>query len=410
MALRRKSMECIQCNNLEDIEDLSRPYVVRTCGACSREVKLREPGDNGHGIKVEKGDRFEFPAGFLKVSANPLKSTGHLTKHGLAWFAKHIFIEELARNSDKIEEFTKGNEDYSERILRDAGLFDSLDLSSEEGAKELFSRVEKEKDGLEWWAYCVGMFNDIARDAIEENDAKTTAWAMRAAERCRSMCVFKENLEEVVWMGHSAGRIIEVIRKWHANKNNNQEEFWQVIFNENPYVLSQVFSIPVIFLKDRAYVGGMNIEGSDAKFVDFLFANQSSNDALLVEIKTPKTQMLAKTKYRNGVYNPTKDLSGSVLQVLNYRRELAKNYQNITSDSGKKLDVFNPKCVVIIGNAEDELDTAEKRASFELYRTSLKDVEIVTFDELFKKAETLATLFNLTWKNNEANKQRQSDA
>ena len=32
---------------------------------------------------------------------------------------------------------------------------------------------------------------------------------------------------------------------------------------------------------------------------------------------------------------------------------------------------------------------------FELYRTNLRDVEIVTYDELFKKAETLAALFNL---------------
>jgi hypothetical protein len=398
-------MTCNQCVSLKDIEDLSLPYVVRTCGSCNREIKLREPGDNGHGIKVEKGDRFVFPDGFLKISANPLKSTSRLTKHGLAWFAKLIFIEELEKNPDKIDEFTKANEDYSERILKDAGLFEGLDLSSEEGAKELFSRVENEKDGIEWWAYCFGMFNDVTRDAIDENDAKKAAWAMRAAERCRSMCVFKESLEEVVWMGHSAGRIIEVIRKWHANKENNKEEFWQVIFSENPYILSQIFSMPVVFIKDRAYLGGMNIDGSEAKFVDFLFANQSSNDALLVEIKTPETQMFAKTKYRNSVYNPTKELSGAILQVLNYRRELAKNYQNLKSESGKTLDVFNPKCVVIIGNAAKELNTDAKRTSFELFRTSMKDVEIVTFDELFKKAEILATLFNLTWNDNKANKE-----
>lgn len=395
-------MTCKKCVELEDITDLSMPYVVRTCSDCDREIKLRDPGDNGHGIKVEKGDRFVMPDGFLKVSANPLKSSGHLTKHGLGWFAKHIFIEELEKNSDNIDVFTKVNEDYSERILKDSGVLEGLDLTLEEDAKKLFSRVETEKDGLAWWAYCFGLFNDITQDAIKENDAKKAAWSMRAAERCRSMCVFKENLEEVVWMGHSAGRIIEVIRKWHANKDNNKEEFWQVIFNENPYILSQVFSVPVVFLKDRAYVGGMNIDGAEAKFVDFLFANQSSNDAMLVEIKTPETQMFAKTKYRNGIYNPTKELSGSILQVLNYRRELAKNYQNITSDSGKKLEVFNPKCVVIIGNAEKELNTDAKRTSFELYRTSMKDVEIVTFDELFRKAETLASLFNLTWSGNKS--------
>jgi hypothetical protein len=406
-------MTCKQCKGLIDIDDLSFPYVVRTCSACNREIKLREPGDNGHGIKVEKGDRFVFPAGFLTVAANPLKSTGHLTKHGLAWFAKLIFIEELEKNPDRIDFFIQSNNEYSEKILRQAGLFEGLDLSLEEDAKELFSRVEKEKDGLEWWAYCFGMFNDIARDAIKDNDAKRAAWAMRAAERCRAMCVFKGSLEEVVWMGHSAGRIVELIRKWHANKDNensNKEEFWQVIFNENPYILSQVFSAPVVFLQDRAYVGGMNIDGSKAKLVDFLFANQSSNDALLVEIKTPATRMLARTKYRNGVYNPTKELSGSVLQVLNYRRELVRNYQNLTSGSKKKLDMFNPQCLVIIGNAQMELDNDEKRASFELYRTSMKDVEIVTFDELFKKAEILASLFNLAWRDDKANEPAPANA
>ena len=94
------------------------------------------------------------------------------------------------------------------------------------------------------------------------------------------MLVFKENFEEVVWMGNSAKRIIDVIQKWYENKSNNKEDFWQQIFNENPYVLSQVFSVPVIFINDKAYVGGMNIDRQNAKFVDYLYTNESSNDAL----------------------------------------------------------------------------------------------------------------------------------
>ena len=140
-------MTCKKCVELEDITDLSMPYVVRTCSDCDREIKLRDPGDNGHGIKVEKGDRFVMPDGFLKVSANPLKSSGHLTKHGLGWFAKHIFIEELEKNSDNIDVFTKVNEDYSERILKDSGVLEGLDLTLEEDAKKLFSRVETERTG-----------------------------------------------------------------------------------------------------------------------------------------------------------------------------------------------------------------------------------------------------------------------
>lgn len=390
-------MSCKTCENLVDIEDISSPYVIRTCSACHRKIKLREPGDNGHGIKVEKGDQFIFPDNFLKISANPLKSTGHLTKHGLGWFSKLVFIEELQNNPDNIEEFIQRNHDFADRILEQSDLLKGLDVNSESDAGEVFSRLNDKKESLEWWAYLSAMFSSMVKEAVEENDARKAAWAMRASERCRSMAVFKESLEEVVWMGHSAGRIIEVIRKWHANKTNNNEEYWQVIFNENPYILSQVFSVPVIFIQDKAYVGGMSIDGKDAKFVDFLYASETSNDALLVEIKTPETKILSKRPYRNGVYNPSKEMSGSVLQALNYRRTLVNNIKGLATKSDHHLEMFSPKCIVVMGNAEKELDTTEKRNSFELFRTNLKDVEIVTYDELFKKAETLASLFNLSW-------------
>jgi len=390
-------MTCKNCEALVDIDDLSSPYVIRSCSACDREVKLREPGDNGHGIKVEKGDKFVFPDDFLKISANPLKSTGQLSKHGLNWFSKLIFIEELQNNPENIEEIIKQNHEFTDRILDNSDMLQGLDVNEEKDSEEVYSTLKENTESLEWWAYTSSMFSHMVSEAIEENDARKAAWAMRASERCRSMAVFKESLEEVVWMGHSAGRIIEVIRKWHANKSNNNEEYWQVIFNENPYILSQVFSVPVIFIQDKAYVGGMNIEGKNAKFVDFLYASESSNDALLVEIKTPETQMLSKRPYRNGVHNPSKEMSGSVLQVLNYRRTLVTNIKNLASESEHNLEMFNPKCIVIMGNAEKELNTKDKRNSFELFRGNLKDVEIVTYDELFKKAETLASLFNLTW-------------
>ena len=73
-----------------------------------------------------------------------------------------------------------------------------------------------------------------------------------------------------------ARRIVEVICKWDANKKNDSEEFWQQVFAENTYILSQLFSVPIVFIKDKAFVGGMNIDRQDAKFVDYLCATESS--------------------------------------------------------------------------------------------------------------------------------------
>ncbi|MEW6426436.1 MAG: Shedu immune nuclease family protein [Thermodesulfobacteriota bacterium] len=386
-------MCCTACAHLENILDLSTPYVERTCAQCGRKINLREPGDNGHGIKVEKGDQFKFPNGWLQLAANPLKGTGHLTKHGLGWFAKLIFVEEIKKDSE-VTELLEESRIYADKVLEDSVLLADLNLESEDDAKEAIARVEKDQSSLEWWALLVGTFSAIAKDAVEEQDAKKAAWATRALERCRSMCVFKTHLEEVVWMGHSAGRLVEVLKKWYANTTNGLEAYWQQLFKENPYVLSQLFSVPVVFIGDNAYVGGMNIDRQDAKFVDYLYATDSSNDAILVELKTPVTKLLG-SRYRKGVFKPSSELSGSVVQALDYRRELSRNVQSLLKETDKKIDLFNPRCVVVAGDAATELDTEVKRRSFELYRSAMKDVEIVTYDELFKKAEVLATLFNL---------------
>lgn len=391
-------MSCGKCKHLNNIEDLSSPYVIRKCSDCGRKIKLREPGDNGHGIKVVKGDQFVFPKNFLQISANPLKSRGSFSKYGLEWFAEKLFVANLPKERENIEEAIRNNEKYCLGILKKSELLKDVNIEGPEQSEQVYKILEANQNTSEWWVYLFAMFNDIANNAIKENDAEKTAWSMACAERCRSMHVFKDNFEEVVWMGQSAKRIIDVMRIWDANKKNSNEAFWQQVFNENPYVLSQVFSVPVVLIKDKAYVGGMNIDRQDAKFVDYLYASVSSNVAMLVEIKTPVTRLLG-PKYRKGVHRPSPDLSGSVVQVLDYRRDLSKNIHHITGDTSHKIDVFSPRCIVILGNAEKELDTKGKRKSFELFRTNLRDVEIVTYDELFKKADTLATLFNLTRKN-----------
>jgi hypothetical protein len=386
-------MSCKLCKNLVEIADSNSPYFVKTCASCGRKINFRKNADTKLKLTIEDGEQFVIPSEWLKISANPLKGNGYLTKYGIGWFAELIFIEDLKHTADEIDFIIENNDLYCDDYLKKSQLLNDIDINNPENSENIFEILEKNKASAEWWIFLFGIYNSIVSKAIEENNARKVAWAMRCAERCRAMFVFKENLEEVVWMGHSARRIVEVIKIWQTNKNNAHEEFWQTVFNENPYILSQLFSMPVVFIKDKAYVGGMKVDRQNAKFVDYLYTNDSSNDALLVEIKTPETKLLGK-KYR-GIHTPSSEITGSVVQVLDYRRELSRNIRSITEGTDHKIDVFNPRCIVIAGNASTELNSELKRKSFELFRTNFKDVEVVTFDELFKKAETLATLFNL---------------
>jgi hypothetical protein len=58
--------------------------------------------------------------------------------------------------------------------------------------------------------------------------------------------------------------------------------------------------------------------------------------------------------------------------------------------------VVAPRCVVVVGNGAAELNSEPKRTAFELFRRNSRDVEIVTYDEFFKKLDVLAHLFNLS--------------
>ena len=96
---------------------------------------------------------------------------------------------------------------------------------------------------------------------------------------------------------------------WDANKENGDEGFWQIKLSEHAYAVSQLFSVPVTLIQGKAYVGGMSIEGKDARFLDFIFSGGNANDAILVEIKTPVTKLLG-AKYRKNVYRPSAELGG----------------------------------------------------------------------------------------------------
>ncbi len=181
-----------------------------------------------------------------------------------------------------------------------------------------------------------------------------------------------------------------VLKTWSDNKDNGDENFWHTFFKENSWVIAQVFSYPVILFKDKAYVGGKSIENKGGNIVDFIFKNGFSDNVLVVEIKTPTTSLMG-SHYRDNAYCISTDLGGSIVQVLKYKDKLQKNYYSLRRESDKTFHVFNPKCMVIIGKIVNGLNE-EQRASFELYRSDSRQVEIVTFDELFQKVQMLTDL------------------
>ena len=302
-------MPCPKCEHIVERPDL--PHVVRKCEGCGHELHIHEPGAHGIGFKIRKGDQVVIPKYWLKLSLNPLKSTGHFSRYGLQWFAEQIHLEELPKKKNEMTQEIDRLEARCDEILGASSLLKCLDLSNADHSDQIINKLKEHRDSIEWWAFLMGTFISFLRDATEKNDVPQAIWAMGCVERCRSMLLFKEHLEEVVWMGQSAKRVVDILRTWDNNKTNADEGFWQITFRENVYAISQVFAVPLVFIQEAAYVGGMNVDRQNAKLVDYLFSQESSQEAVLVEIKTPATKLLGPT--HRGTYHPSAELLGAVM-------------------------------------------------------------------------------------------------
>ena len=191
------------------------------------------------------------------------------------------------------------------------------------------------------------------------------------------------------------GLLKKALDVWNTHSSDADEEYWQTTLSEFSFVLSQVFSTPVVVIGEKAHVGGKNVNNTGGKQIDFLLKSALTDHVLLVEIKTPVTDLLDDTAYRKNVFAPSKDLSGSVIQIGSYKLKVSKEFDSLRTETldtmGESIRYAEPRCLVIIGNTT-QLDSPAKKDSFELFRRGLSNTDVITFDELFCKVDVLVKL------------------
>jgi len=85
------------------------------------------------------------------------------------------------------------------------------------------------------------------------------------------------------------------LNQWKINQGNSSEEFWQNLFADHSFILSQVFCLPTFVLGGKMYVGGKAVDNTGGHLADFLVANPVTKNSAIIEIKTPKQSCLAKS-------------------------------------------------------------------------------------------------------------------
>ncbi|WP_171009359.1 Shedu immune nuclease family protein [Sphingomonas sp. 2SG] len=172
----------------------------------------------------------------------------------------------------------------------------------------------------------------------------------------------------------------------HITKRHN-EAFWQAFLSDNPFIIRLAFGLPIAVFGEQVAVGGIKFDGSGGKIADYLLRAGAYGNMAIVEIKTPDTDLVRKKHYRGGVHAPDKEVAGAVTQVLDQRYQLQMEINNKKVASGQ-FDVFTYSIQALIIAGRD-MDDADHRKSFELFRNGLKDVTIVTFTELLMKLKAL---------------------
>lgn len=202
--------------------------------------------------------------------------------------------------------------------------------------------------------------------------------------------------EQLFQLGETVERVsLQVlIGKFEAQlEKGGKEADWQKLLDQNPFIVSLVFGYPIVHLASQGAVGGWRLKRG-GKIADYVVKNQLTHAIALVELKTPGMDLVIKD-YRRGVPGISAKLTGAVMQVLDQRLQLQKSLSILKDDEDdeqiRNARALGVDCIVIAGRTPKNSAAIK---TFELFRSGLRDVRILTFDELLAKAKGLLDLLS----------------
>lgn len=179
-------------------------------------------------------------------------------------------------------------------------------------------------------------------------------------------------------------------------KKNSDEGFWQKFFSANSWIFGYGLNYQFLdIITDQPNYGGSNFTGKGAERGDYLMrTNGIANFTVLVEIKTPSTNLLSFNKnknkqLRNNVWLLSGELLGAVSQIQVNTKTWDRNSQskdNFKALESQRIYSVLPKSILIIGSISEFENDESKLNCFELFRRNLNQPEIMTFDELYERA------------------------
>lgn len=179
-----------------------------------------------------------------------------------------------------------------------------------------------------------------------------------------------------------------------------EENIWHHFLKNNDWIIGLNTDLKFISeLLDEQKIGNANSKGSESPVVDLLGISEFTT---LIELKHSSTDIFKKTKSkaRANTWDFTSDFIEAISQCLGQKEEIEKAYNTkvfLKEDKSRlekdKIESIDPKSVLIIGNKKREFPTNDmnndnilKNNTLERFRRNNRNIDIISFDELFERA------------------------
>lgn len=195
----------------------------------------------------------------------------------------------------------------------------------------------------------------------------------------------------------------ELIELKELKSSSGNEAVWQKFFEKNTWILGYgldyIFNSELDGKKLEQVTSGSNFNNGGKRIDGLLKSQGAINSLCFCELKLSTDSLLKKViqDYRSEAWQISNALSGAIAQVQRTIQKALKSIDTKTEIKNKQGDLtgeqvyfYNPKGFILIGK-QDEFKNENgineiKYSSFEMFRKNLKNIDIITYDELYQRA------------------------
>ncbi len=377
--------------NYDDNKILNTIYVGRKMNWNGRYVELITEDKQQFFVVSEKATAtlYKTDGGKQKIQATVLH-----TENGVE--VPVIYLSRINVKTGKVA--SSGEQqiclypEVAEKLYQFIGKLKSIDYSNANGFKvstENLQSLEENPVGSTDSYFSALREHPKRADIIErliKTGAITSKDIVNTSFRKNELNVFKKLIDDgEFWKKYASENDISV---------KSEEKVWQMFFEKNEWIFG--YGLDYRFktiLQRESHVSDPELDGSNTVIADYLLGDKKFTT--FVEIKKPSTPLFAASKNRSSSWRLSNDVVHSVSQILEQKASgLIRLDKQQYDSSGNPISqkAYDSKVVLIMGHwkqlkeSSNELEIKTKKKTFELFRNDSRNIEILTYDELYDRA------------------------